>query len=303
MPLLDLWYTCSPLDRAAHRREDAAWLTALRQAKETRIVPVWRSRNLVSVEEARALLPTIADAADLLELGRFPSVLGLHGGVAYVAVDLSHVEDPYEHPYIGEHGAFEDLRKVGPIIAREEGAILAHARGLMHWHLRHGFCGVCGSPTEPSHAGHQRECTNPACRATHFPRTDPAVIMLVTHGDMCLLGRTHNFRPNMYSTLAGFVEPGESLEEAVAREVWEEVGLRVTEAHYLGSQPWPFPSSVMLGFHARAEGTDIRIDYKELEDARWLTRAQVENIRDLGMMLPRTDSIAYRLIQAWLAGA
>lgn len=301
--LLDLWYTHSPLDRASQRRTDEEWLAALRRAQETCIVAVWRSQSLVSADEPRALLPTLAEAADLLELGHFASVLGLRDNVAYIAVDLSHLEDPYEHPLIGERGVFEDLRKVGPLLAREEGAILAHARGLMHWHSRHGFCGVCGSPTEPSHAGHQRDCTNPACGATHFPRTDPAVIMLVTHGDMCLLGRTHNFRPNMYSTLAGFVEPGESLEEAVAREVWEETGVRVTEAHYLGSQPWPFPSSLMVGFHATAADTALRIDPEELEDARWLTRDEVVNCRALGIMLPRPDSIASKLIQAWLDGA
>ena len=300
---LDVWYTRSPLDRASHRREDATWFDALCGANETCIVPVWRSQNLVHAEDGRALLPTLADAADLLKLGRFAAVLGLREGVGYVAVDLSHLEDPYEHPLFGEHAVFEDLRKVGPMLAREEGAILAHARGLMTWHQRHGFCGVCGSPTESSHAGHQRDCTNPNCRTTHFPRTDPAVIMLVVKGDMCLLGRTHNFRPGMYSTLAGFVEPGESLEEAVAREVYEETSVRVGEVRYMGSQPWPFPSSVMLGFHATAETTDIRIDPKELEDARWVHRLQLENPRELGITLPRADSIASRLIQAWIERA
>jgi len=134
-------------------------------------------------------------------------------------------------------------------------------------------------------------------------RTDPAVIMLVTRGEMCLLGRTHNFRPNMYSTLAGFVEPGESLEEAVAREVYEEVGIPVEDVRYMGSQPWPFPSSLMLGFHAQARSTELRIDPVELEDARWLTREQVENPRELGISMPRGDSIAFRLIRAWLEGA
>ena len=297
---IDVWYTRSPLDRVSHLREDASWYATLRQAQATCIVPVWRSQNLLFAEEPRALLPTLAEAADLLEIGRFPAVLGLRDGIAYIAVDLSHLEDPFEHPLIGDRGIFEDLRKVGPVLARDEGAILAHARGLMTWHLRHGFCGVCGSPTESSHAGHQRDCTNQACRTTHFPRTDPAVIMLVIKGDMCLLGRTHNFRPNMYSTLAGFVEPGESLEEAVAREVFEETAVRVGEVRYLGSQPWPFPSSLMLGFHAVAETTDIRIDPKELEDARWVSRLQLENPRELGITLPRPDSIASRLIHAWM---
>ena len=297
---IDVWYTRSPLDRASHLREDASWFETLRAAQETCIVPVWRSHNLMHAEDARALLPTLAQAADLLDIGKFAAVLGLRDGTAYVAVDLSHLEDPYEHAFIGEHGTFEDLRKVGPVLAREEGAILAHARGLMTWHSRHGFCGVCGSPTASSHSGHQRDCTNAACGASHFPRTDPAVIMLVVKGDMCLLGRTHNFRPGMYSTLAGFVEPGESLEEAVAREVFEETGVRVGEVRYLGSQPWPFPASVMLGFHAVAETTELRIDPKELDDARWVSRVQLENPRELGITLPRPDSIASRLIQAWL---
>ncbi len=298
-----LWYTGAPLDRVSNRREDRDWLAEVLRARETRIVPVWRSQNLVHNEEDRALLPTVEEAGDLLELGRHISVLGVRDGVAYVGVDLSHLEDPYQHPLIDAQGAFEDLRKVGPVIAREEGAILAHARGLMHWHSRHGFCGACGSPTEITHAGHQRNCTNPDCRTSHFPRTDPAVIMLVTRGEMCLLGRTHNFRPNMYSTLAGFVEPGESLEEAVEREVYEEVGIPVEDVRYMGSQPWPFPCSLMLGFHAEARSTELRIDPVELEDARWLTREQVENPRELGISMPRGDSIAFRLIRAWLEGA
>jgi NAD+ diphosphatase len=298
--MLDVWYTRSPLDRVSNRREDTGWIEAVRRAEATCIVPVWRSENLMQAEAARALMPTLSQAGDLLEIGRFPSVLGVRDDIAYIAVDLSHIEDPYDHPFIGEHGAFEDLRKVGSMLAREEGAILAHARGLMTWHLRHGFCGVCGSPTESSHAGHQRNCPN--CKASHFPRTDPAVIMLVVKDDMCLLGRTHNFRPGMYSTLAGFVEPGESLEEAVAREVYEETGIRVREARYLGSQPWPFPSSLMLGFHAVAETSEIHIDPKELEDARWVHRFQLENPRELGITLPRPDSIASKLIQAWMNG-
>jgi len=297
-----LWYTGNPLDRVSHRRADDIWLEARRRATESRIVAVWRTKNLVHAEEDRALLPTIEEAGDLLREGRHPSLLGIHDGIAYFAVDLSHMDDPYVHPLIESQGAFEDLRQVGPVIPRNEGCILAHARGLMFWHSRHGFCGVCGAPTVASHAGHQRDCTNPDCRASHFPRTDPAVIMLVHRDDMCLLGRTHNFPKGRYSTLAGFVEPGECLEEAVAREVFEETGVVVGEVKYLASQPWPFPASIMLGFHAHAETTDIRIDPKELDDARWYTRDQVINHREAGFDMPRGDSIAFRLIKAWIEG-
>jgi len=244
----------------------------------------------------------VAEAGDLLEIGRNQALLGLYDDVAYFAVDLSHLEDPYTHPLIDAQGAFEDLRKVGPALSREEGSILAHARGLMYWHSRSAFCSVCGSPTEVSHAGHQRDCTNPGCKVSHFPRTDPAVIMLVHKGDSCLLGRTRNFPPRRYSTLAGFVEPGETLEQAVRREVMEEVGIKVGRVDYLGSQPWPFPASLMLGFHAEAETEEIRLDNDEMDDARWLTRQEMENVRELGIEFPRGDSIAFRLINAWLIG-
>jgi NAD+ diphosphatase len=293
---LDLWYTGSPLDRASHLREDDTHL----KNPQSRIVPVWRNRNLVSAEEPVAFFPTVAEAAKLFDQGRYLSMLGLYDDVAHFAVDLSHLEDPYDHPVIEAKGTFEDLRQVGPVLDRNVGAIMAYARGLMTWHGRHLFCGVCGSPTDIVQAGHERVCINADCAAKHFPRTDPAVIMLVTRDDMCLLGRSYRFRGQMYSTLAGFVEPGESLEEAVAREVFEEVGVRVGDCRYLGSQPWPFPASIMLGFHATAETTEITVNKDELQDARWLSRAELEDTESVGISLPRRDSIAYRLIQIWL---
>jgi NAD+ diphosphatase len=161
---------------------------------------------------------------------------------------------------------------------------------------------LCGSPTRSEEAGHMRRCSDPACHAMHFPRTDPAVIMLVTDGDRALLGRNKNFVPGMYSTLAGFVEPGESLEDAVAREVREETAIAVSAVHYHSSQPWPFPANIMLGFYAEAASTEITVDYGELEDARWFERGWLlSHIDDDSFRMPRRDSIARRLIGDWLA--
>jgi NAD+ diphosphatase len=180
--------------------------------------------------------------------------------------------------------------------------MLAYARGLMHWHARHRFCGVCGSPTESAEAGHVRRCTNPACAAMHFPRTDPAVIVLVTDGSRALLGRQKSWPPGMHSVLAGFVEPGESLEDTVRREVHEETGIVVDEITYHSSQPWPFPSSIMLGFTARAATTALHVDPDELESAAWFEREFLLNSpENESFKLSRRDSIARRLIDDWLA--
>jgi NAD+ diphosphatase len=231
--------------------------------------------------------------------------LGLNGARAYMALDLSSLDAPESHPELAGRGAFRDLREVGPLMGRSEAAILAYARGTTHWHRRHGFCGVCGSATRSRSGGHVRVCTNTDCGAQHFPRTDPAVIMLVHDGgERCVLGRQKIWLPGMHSTLAGFVEPGESLEESVAREIKEEVGLDLDLAQiaYHSSQPWPFPSSLMLGFHARCQYGPRTVDPRELESARWATREELrQSPEDDSFRLPRKDSIARRLIEDWLA--
>ncbi len=193
------------------------------------------------------------------------------------------------------------MRRVGPLLPRHEGALLAYARGIAYWHERHRFCGVCGAPTQSAEGGHVRRCTGPACGTTHFPRTDPAVIMLVHDGERCLLGRKPGWPAGMHSTLAGFVEPGESLEEAVAREVFEEAGIRVDDVTYHSSQPWPFPASLMLGFHARARTLEITVDPEELEHAAWFERSfLLARQDDDTLRLPRRDFIARRLVEDWL---
>ncbi|MCX7382352.1 MAG: NAD(+) diphosphatase [Alphaproteobacteria bacterium] len=295
-------YTGSPLDRAAEKREDAAFIAAALADPLALFAPVWRSRNLMrgKAEGRPEAVFLTHEAAEAVRMSGGPwAFLGLQGGVPLFTVDVSAADDPL--PLLPEGlGEFVDLRAVPGLLNGEEASIMAHARGLMHWRSRHKFCGICGTACEARSAGHVMFCTG--CNTQHFPRTDPAVIMLVHSGDRALLGHSARFPgSNMYSTLAGFVEPGESLEEAVAREVFEEAGVRVGRVHYHSSQPWPFPASIMLGFYAEATTEEITIDPGELVDARWFSRDQLRNPRDHGFLLPRGDSIASRLIADWLA--
>jgi len=299
------YYSGVGLDRSDHLRLDENWLNARLEDPGTRFVAVWRSRNLMALDGgARAVWLDAGRAAVLVEQAHTVAFLGVSGQQSYVAFDLSGLETPETDPNLAGVGVFEDLRAVGPLMDRTEGALLAYARGLMHWHRRHCFCGLCGFPTSSERAGHMRACSNPACGTAHFPRIDPAVIMLVHDGDYCLLGRQEIWPPGMHSTLAGFVEPGESLEEAVAREIEEEVGLRldVGQITYHSSQPWPFPASIMLGFHARAAHGELQVNLDELESAAWFSREELRNSpEDEIFRLPRVDSIARRLIEDWLA--
>ncbi|MGA9866246.1 MAG: NAD(+) diphosphatase [Acetobacteraceae bacterium] len=295
-------YSSSPLDRAGERRDDVAWIEARLADPRSLFVPMWRSRNLVAgMEEKRPEAVYVAgEAAGPLRLdGGAWAFLGLLDGQALFAVDVSAADDPA--PLLtGLLGSFVDIRSVGWGEPRPEAAVLAHARGLMHWRSRHRFCGVCGAPCEVKSAGHVMHCTS--CGTDHFPRTDCAVIMLITREDSILLGHSQRFpRANMYSTLAGFLEPGESLEEAVRREVFEESSVRVGDVWYHSSQPWPFPGNIMLGYYGEALTEEIIIDQTELIDVRWFPRAQVRDPDRHGFMLPRGDSIARRLIEDWLA--
>ena len=296
------FYAGLALDRAAYRRRDPAWIAERLADPETMLIPVWRSLSLVLTgDQPEGVALHRAEATLLLGLGREPTLLGMAGERAVFALDLSHLDDPIAAAGLAGRGEFLDLRQVGPLIERGQGSLLAYARGLLWWHQRHRFCGACGQPTDSIAAGHARRCTDPACGIEHFPRTDPAVIMLVTHGDRALLGRQASWPKGMHSTLAGFVEPGESLEEAVRREVLEEVGVEVADVAYQSSQPWPFPASIMLGFTARALDTRLRLDSAEIEAALWLSREELRaSPENEQLRLPRRDSIARRLVDDWI---
>jgi len=286
----------SPLDRAGHRRTDADWIAARLAAPGTLFAPVWRARTLMRTVPGGAAQAALVTAADIPhDIAAHPwAFLGLLDETPVFAVDLTSLDAPLLSEALGE---FLDLRRIGGNVAPRDAAIMAHARGLMHWRARHRFCGVCGAACTPGSAGHVALCQG--CGTHHFPRTDPAVIMLVTDGDRALLGQPNAFRNvRVFTTLAGFVEPGESLEEAVAREVFEETAIRVARVRYHSSQPWPFPSSIMLGFHADAISHDIVTDTNELVEAGWFTRDQLR--APDGFILPPDFSIARRLIDDWV---
>ena len=298
------FYTATALDRVSHLRENPEWLADRLRHESSRLLPVWRERNLVSGigSEPQSVHLPIYHIETLRAGDVEPVLLGVVGDVAYFTLDISHIDEPETHDLLREAGLFEDLRQVGPLLPSEQGNLLAFARGINYWHSRHRHCGVCGAPTVSEKAGHQRRCTSSVCGAVSFPRTDAAIITLVHHDDRIILARSPRFVNGMQSVLAGFLEPGESLEDTVAREIHEEVGVHVTDIEYQHSQPWPFPSSLMVGFRARALDTDIRIDNEEILEAGWYSRDFLKALTpDSPLRLPRPDSIARRLIEEWLA--
>jgi len=287
-------FSGSPLDRASYNRADAAWLLARRA--EGLFLPFWQNRPFI-VDNRAGFLPGRAEWEASLCV-----FLGLDGAQPLFAVDLPGDTEP-----VIDGGAFQEMRAAAFVLPSRDTAIAGHAKALLDWHKRHGFCPNCGHATEFADAGYKRNC--PSCGAEHFPRTDPVVIMLPIFkskdglGDECLIGRNKRFPPLLYSAFAGFVEPGESMEEAVRRELLEEVELKVGDVSYHATQPWPFPSSLMLGCYAQALTSDFRIDGHEIEDARWLTKDEVRarlanNIED-DMRLPVAIAIAHRLIRDW----
>lgn len=279
----------SPMDRADNIRVDPEALGNLMN---------WRAR----VMEMDGLLPSVDETGGLV-----------WGTLADVdpeteLVFLGIMDDKAHFAPVPQQGstapAMPRAWQVMQLLRPEELAIYGGAKSLVDWHARHKFCANCGAPTKATKGGWQRDCDN--CGAQHFPRTDPVTIMLVEHEDKLLLGRQPRFPPKMYSALAGFVEPGETIEEAVAREVWEEVGIRASNVRYLSSQPWPFPSQLMIGCTSQAQSTDLTIDETELDDARWFTRAELEDARQAGpggnetLIFPQPFAIAHHLIAWWL---
>jgi NAD+ diphosphatase len=288
------------LDRATDRRTDATWLARRLGDSSSRVVPVWEAHSLVSREEPLHPILLPADHPVARDTGAVgPIFLGLDEVGALFAVGVR--TSGNDRPPLEDLGEFKNLHRIGALLGQEAGALLAYARAMVAWHERHRFCGTCGQPTESAEGGHLRRCTDDACRSEHYPRTDPAIIVLVEDGDRCLLGRKAEWPPGMHSTIAGFVEPGENLREAVIREVLEETGIEVGEVAFHSSQPWPFPSSLMLGFMATRVGGELRVDPMELEDARWFERARIRELVVAGeLRLPGRVSIARRLIEEWL---
>lgn len=318
---LSLGYAFNPLDRMSDQRADTDWIDTLWRAPEARFVVLAGDKVVLSPTSgggATALL-SVADAATY-DVGpraksahHAPVFLGLQGAQptpetrADIGGRIPHFaclspHDPVELEAAGH--VISDLRSLvsaGLVPSAEAGAV-AHARSLFNWHLSHPFCSKCGARTMLSHGGYRRDC--PQCQAQHFPRTDPVVIMAITHGDRVLLGRQARFPPGMYSCLAGFLEPGETIEDAVRRETWEEAGVRVGRVAYHSSQPWPFPNSLMIGCVGEALSEAIVPDQNELEDCRWFTRdeaiAMLAGTHAGGVTSPKPIAIAHHLLKAFI---
>ena len=292
----------NPLDRADAERRDAAWLARAQADFASRFLPFSDLRVLLNGSGLGWVSVAEAEAAGN---GASPVLLGLAEDVPHFAVDVSGHEDPIGQLGLGGGWRFEDCRMAAMRLVPGDAGVVAQARAQLGWHGRHRFCAQCGAETAPEKGGHMRRCS--ACGAEHFPRTDPVVIMLVLAGDRCLLGQPHGplVRTGMYSALAGFMDQGESIEEAVRREVYEEAGIAVGDVRYHSSQPWPFPSSLMIGCHGQAESQDIRMDPEEMADVRWFERSEVLaalNESSPVLKVPGPIAIAHHLIKDWTSG-
>jgi NAD+ diphosphatase len=295
----------NPLDRGDVQRRDQQWLEAQASNPQSRFLPLWQLNVLIhSASETRLgwLNPT---EVARLTIDVPPVFLGLLEGIAHFAIDISQLGDARHELNLDEGWRFEEARTAATQLSPVETGILAQSRAQLDWHRRHQFCSVCGQRTVQGRGGHVRQC--PACKAEHFPRTDPVAIMVVSDGEQCLLGQSRGrlSRTGMYSALAGFIDQGESIEEAVRREVREEAGIAVGQVRYHSSQPWPFPSSLMIGCHAKALTTDIHKDDEEMTDVRWFSRDEVLLAlkgEHPHLHVPAPIAIAHHLIKAWAEG-
>jgi NAD+ diphosphatase len=295
----------NPLDRGDVDRRDEPGLEAMFKDPKSRVLPMSKLNPLVQVgSEPRLGWLSTADMARL-DIDVKPIFLGRMDGVAHFALDISEVHDPVHELNLTDAWSFEESRSAAMLIPGPETGILAQCRAQLDWHARHGFCSVCGERTVAGRGGLVRKCGG--CGAEHFPRTDPVVIMVTHKGDKCILGQSRGrlSRPGMYSALAGFMDQGEAIEEAVRREVKEEAGIEVGEVKYHSSQPWPFPSSLMIGCHAEALTTTIHHDTEEMADVRWFDREQVLSAlreEDPDLKVPGRIAIAHHIIKAWAQG-
>jgi NAD+ diphosphatase len=293
----------NPLDRASDRRANADWLATQLAAPDSLGIAIWNGRPFVEPTADGgmqiAYLPAKL-AADLAGGDERLLFMGLWKETAVFAVDLEGASDPADGPLEG-FGKFEDLRAVALKLPPTDAAIVATAKQMFEWRRRHSHCSVCGEASHAADGGWRRKC--PACNAEHFPRTDPVVIMLAYHGDRCLLGRQEVWPKGMFSALAGFLEPGETIEEACARELLEEAGLHATKVRYHSTQPWPYPSSLMIGLIAEVEDEEGAPDQTELSEIRWFTRAEARDLiagKIEGTFAPQRLAIAHQLIKAWV---
>lgn len=287
------------LNREAELRDDSNWVRAVLEMPTTRFVPLWRSRSLLERQD-EGTIAVYLSPTELREPDRIqpPTLLGNDGERDYFAVSVT---DQQRDDILAArpHARFADLRRASIDMAAKHAGILAYAKALHYWQHRHAFCGVCGAPNMLRSAGHRMKCNNEECARESFPRIDPAIIVLITNGDACLLGRNSKWPPRHFSTLAGFVEPGESLEDAVVREVYEEVQVQLQDIRYVSSQPWPFPASAMCGFYA--ESVDRQCGQSdEVEETRWFTVESLKQaLAENEVRLSPPVSIAFRLLADW----
>jgi NAD+ diphosphatase len=300
----------NPLNRASEKRTDANWIEAKRRDPTSRILPIWRLEPFLLEPESPAAPTRLGflrpEAADGLAGKDAPCIfLGLEGERAVFAIDISAGGEAVKGGALGRLGYFQEARTAAQTVSIQDAAMIAQAKALIDWHQRHGFCPRCGAPTKIMDAGYRRLCGE--CKAEHFPRVDPVVIMLATDGEACLVGRGKQFPAGMFSALAGFVEPGETIEEAVQRELMEEASVKVNSVSYYATQPWPFPSSLMIGCFAKAANREAKPDEIEIAEVRWLERSHARELiitgRQIdGVRVPPPIAIAHHLIRAWALG-
>ena len=299
-------FAANPLNRGEAERRDEEWIAKKITDPSSRFLPMSGPRVLITEGEQPGLGWVTLEQLAQVGVNSTFLLLGMKDDTAHYAVDLSQNQDAGERLEGMDGYAFEDARTAAEqFLSGTDAGIMAQGRAQINWHNRHGFCSVCGHQTAIQRGGQKRVC--PGCKAEHFPRTDPVVITVVTDGERCLLGQSRGrlARMNRYSALAGFVDQGESIEEAVAREIMEEAGIQVRNVRYHSSQPWPFPSSLMIGCHAEAATTDINMDTEEMTDVRWFSRDEVLlalEDKNQTLLVPGRVAIAHHLIKAWANG-